>query len=71
MKEYKIVCFYDFDGTLIPNTMFHPILAEYNIDAEDFFIDCDKFKQRVLGDNLQIDDEHAYMNVFMKYINER
>ena len=71
MKKYKIVCFYDFDGTLIPNTMFHPILAEHKIDAEDFFADCDTFKERVLNNNLQIDDEHAYMNVFMKYINEK
>ncbi|PIN87505.1 hypothetical protein COV12_03420 [Candidatus Woesearchaeota archaeon CG10_big_fil_rev_8_21_14_0_10_32_24] len=71
MKEYKIVCFYDFDGTLIPDTMFHPILANYGIDANAFFEECDLFQKILTDDGLQIDGEHCYMNIFMKYINEK
>lgn len=63
-----IAIVYDCDKTLIPNYMQKPLFEKFNINENQFWNECSELTENYAKQDINLDDELAYLNNMLRYV---
>ena len=69
LQNIIALCF-DFDYTLSPLYMQEPLFKKYNVNGNEFWKEKNDMIKKALEKGINYDDEIAYLNQIIKYVND-